>query len=131
MPQLPGVYQAKKKNGTIYYRSSLTYRAKHISLGSYDTMEAAHNAYLLANRILQDKNLEINNYRADSVLLFEKWVCLINFRDNGLYFSNPIYMSRLFLLFFFPFPFLYLRQGRFVLLFQSQNFLPGRTLFCC
>ena len=35
MPQLPGVYQAKKKNGTIYYRSSLTYRAKHISLGSY------------------------------------------------------------------------------------------------
>ena len=39
MPQLPGVFQAKKKNGSLYYRSSLTYRAKHISLGSYDTPE--------------------------------------------------------------------------------------------
>lgn len=101
MPQLPGVYQAKKKNGTIYYRSSLTYRAKHISLGSYETMEAAHGAYLLANRILQDKSLEIDNYRADSVLHFEKWVCLINFRDNGLYFSNPIYIRPSFFYYFF------------------------------
>lgn len=91
MPQLPGVYQAKKKNGTLYYRSSLTYRAKHISLGSYDTAESAHEAYLLANRILQDQSQEIARYHQDSVLLFEKWVCLINFRDNGIYFSNPIY----------------------------------------
>ena len=52
MPQLPGVYQAKKKNGTIYYRSSLTYRAKHISLGSYGTPESAHEAYRSRNRSL-------------------------------------------------------------------------------
>lgn len=101
MPQLPGVYQAKKKNGTIYYRSSLTYRAKHISLGSYETIETAHDAYLLANRILQDESLKIKNYRADSVLHFEKWVCLINFRDNGLYFSNPIYIRPSFFYYFF------------------------------
>ena len=101
MPQLPGVYQAKKKNGTIYYRSSLTYRAKHISLGSYDTMEAAHGAYLLANRILQDESLEIDDYRTDSVLLFEKWVCLINFRDNGIYLASPIYIRPRFFYYYF------------------------------
>ena len=31
-----GVYPACKKNGSIYYRASLTYRSKHISLGSAD-----------------------------------------------------------------------------------------------
>lgn len=101
MPQLPGVYQAKRKNGTLYYRSSLTYRAKHISLGSYDTPEAAHEAYLLANRILQDNRMGIGSYHKESVLLFEKWVCLINFRDNGLYFSNPIYIRPSFFYYYF------------------------------
>ncbi|MDE7020884.1 MAG: hypothetical protein K2P23_08295 [Lachnospiraceae bacterium] len=101
MPQLPGVYQAKKKNGTIYYRSSLTYRAKHISLGSYGTPESAHEAYLLANRILQDTAVGIGHYHSDSVLLFEKWVCLINFRDNGLYFSNPLYIRPSFFYYYF------------------------------
>ena len=96
MPQLPGVYTAKKKNGSIYYRSSVTYRAKHISLGSYDTEQAAHAAYLLAGKILQDTAVTLNQYLPDSVLLFEKWVCLINFRDNGIYFSNPIYIRPIF-----------------------------------
>ena len=36
---LPGVYQAKKKDNTIYFRSSITYSGKHISLGSFDTEE--------------------------------------------------------------------------------------------
>lgn len=101
MAQLPGVYTAKKKNGTIYYRSSVTYRAKHISLGSYPTMEAAHAAYLLANRILQDKTLDIPHYQPGCALLFEKWVCLINFRDNGIYVSNPIYIRPAFFYYYF------------------------------
>ncbi len=101
MPQLPGVYTAKKKNGTLYYRSSVTYRAKHISLGSYDTMEDAHEAYLLACHILQDHTIEIAHYCQDSVLLFEKWVCLINFRDNQLYFANPIYIRPAFFYYYF------------------------------
>ena len=29
-----GVYQTSKKDGSLYYRASLTYHAKHISLGS-------------------------------------------------------------------------------------------------
>lgn len=101
MPQLPGVYTAKKKNGALYYRSSVTYRAKHISLGSYDTMEDAHEAYLLACRILEEHTIEIADYQSDSVLFFEKWVCLINFRDNQFYFSNPIYMRPAFFYYYF------------------------------
>lgn len=34
--QLTGVYTAKRKDGSTYFRASLTYRNKHISLGSYD-----------------------------------------------------------------------------------------------
>lgn len=46
MGLLAGVYIAKKKDGTIYFRSSITYRNKHISLGSYETEQQAHEAYL-------------------------------------------------------------------------------------
>ncbi|MFR1029216.1 MAG: hypothetical protein ACLSD6_08540 [Clostridium sp.] len=38
---LPGVYQAKKKDSTIYFRSSISYSGKHISLGCFDTEEKA------------------------------------------------------------------------------------------
>ena len=34
---LPGVYEAYKKDHSLYYRSSITCRGKHISLGSYET----------------------------------------------------------------------------------------------
>ena len=52
---LSGVYQAKKKDDTIYFRSSITYSGKHISLGSFDTEEMAHEAYLYACRLLAGK----------------------------------------------------------------------------
>lgn len=42
---LSGAFSAKTKDGTIYYRSSLTYKRKHISLGSFPTEEEAHLAY--------------------------------------------------------------------------------------
>ena len=96
-----GVYMAKRKNGTVYYRASLTYRAKHISLGSYDEIETAHSAYLLASRILSDPEIGIINYDENSPLLFDKWVSLINFRDNGLYISNPIYIRPSFFYYYF------------------------------
>ena len=43
---LPGAFKAQKKDGTIYYRSSITYKNKHISLGSFKTEEEASGAYL-------------------------------------------------------------------------------------
>ena len=54
---LKGVYSAVKKDNTTYYRASITYRRKHISLGSFDTMEQANEAYLEADHILNSKSL--------------------------------------------------------------------------
>lgn len=93
--RLPGVYEMHQKNGTLRYRSSITYHNKHISLGSYDASEAAHAAYLEAQQLLSDTELALSAYCAGTCALpFEKWVVLLNFRDNGLYFSNPIYLRQ-------------------------------------
>ncbi len=89
-----GVYPAVKKNGEAYFRASLTHRRKHISLGSFPTAQEAHNAYLEGQRILNDESLTVNSYHHTSPLHFEKWICLLNFRDNGLYFGTPIYVSK-------------------------------------
>lgn len=113
MKKLTGVFETKKKNGQTYYRSSITYKGRHISLGSFDFSEAAHLAYQEADRILYDcstyqielletyfsssekntvsskKNIaKINN------LSFEKAVVLLNFRDNNIYFHSPIYLYK-------------------------------------
>lgn len=89
-----GVCPARKKDGTPYFRASLTHHRKHISLGSYDTPEKAHNAYLEGQRLLADASVALMDYHTDSLLSFDKWVCLLNFRDNGIYFGKPIYMGQ-------------------------------------
>lgn len=89
-----GVYPAKKKDGTPYFRASLTYRGKHISLGSFETPETAHQAYREGLRLLSQPKLSLLQYQETSPLPFEKWVCLLNFRDNGIYFGTPIYMGQ-------------------------------------
>lgn len=90
---LSGVYQATKKDGSTYYRSSVTYRGKHISLGSFSEELKAHQAYLEASRIVSDTSVTLNSYPGDSnPLPFEKWVCLLNYRDNHIYISTPIYI---------------------------------------
>jgi len=91
--RLSGVYPAVKKDGTAYYRASLTHRRKHISLGSFPTAEEAHAAYKAADTLLRSSSLSIEAYQVKQTpLSFEKWVCLINLRDNGLYFHTPIYL---------------------------------------
>ena len=50
-----GVYKATKKDGTLYYRASFTYKGKHISLGSYSSNEEAHQAYLDAKSIVENE----------------------------------------------------------------------------
>lgn len=87
-----GVFPAVRKNGEPYYRASLTYRRRHISLGSFSTPEKAHDAYREGRRLL-DGSVPLKDYTAGSPLAFDKWVCLINFRDNGLYFGTPIYVG--------------------------------------
>lgn len=91
--RLPGVYPATKKDGTMYYRASLTYNGKHISLGSFSSEETAHMAYTDACSLLRTNRFSIEDYgKASTPLSFEKWVCLTNLRDNDLYFHTPIYL---------------------------------------
>lgn len=90
---LPGVYTAQKKNGDIYYRSSITYRNKHISLGSFATEEQANSAYLDANKMLFDSSISFEDvFSLTTILNFSKAISLLNFRDNNIYFKNPIYL---------------------------------------
>ena len=91
---LPGVFPARRKNGEVYFRASLTYRRKHISLGSFPSPEKAHEAYLTGMHLLSDDDITFRQYHKTSPLSFEKWICLLNFRDNGIYFGNPIYMGQ-------------------------------------
>lgn len=91
-----GVFPAKRKNGAIYYRSSLTYRRKHISLGSFPNAEDAHQAYKEGRRLVEDGSLTLNSYKDSSSLPFSKWVCILNFRDNNLYLGTPIYVRQRF-----------------------------------
>ena len=90
----PGVYQAIKKDGTIYYRSNITYQNKHISLGSFSVEDDASKAYFEASNLLSSniKLEEVNDFL--TCLSFEKAVSLINFRDNRLYIGNPIYLRK-------------------------------------
>ena len=92
---LPGVFAATKKDGTPYYRASLTYKTKHISLGSFPTEEEAADAYQEANQIISSPDITILNFNSHLGLLsYDKVVVLLNFRDNRLYFNNPIYLRK-------------------------------------
>lgn len=98
MEQLTGIYVDTRKNGTTFYRSSITFQNKHISLGSYPLETDAHKAYQEAKTALYTASLTPEDYETSQILPFEKWVVLINFRNNSLYFSTPIYLySRFFL----------------------------------
>lgn len=87
-----GVYIAYKKDQTKYYRASITYQRKHISLGSYALETDANKAYLEADTLLRDYSITIDSYTGSQTLSFEKWVILVNYRDNHIYFGTPIYV---------------------------------------
>lgn len=110
---LKGVYLARKKDNSIYYRASITYRRKHISLGSFDTEDSANRAYEEADRLLRSETDTIDSYENTCALPFEKWVILLNFRDNGLYFATPIYVRGKF--------FYYYLSPSYVLKFDIDN----------
>ena len=100
MAALPGVCRAVKKDGTVYYRASATYKNKHISLGSYHTESDAHMAYIQAHSLLNGKQ-PVEAYRQEAAgLSFEKWVILVNFRDNGIYIKTPIYLKHRYFIYY-------------------------------
>lgn len=93
---LKGVYKAIKKDKSIYYRSSFTFKNKHISLGSFENEEKAHRAYLDAQQISSITTITIENFldnKKKYIIPFEKAVSIINFRDNNFYINTPIYIK--------------------------------------
>lgn len=97
----PGVFYAETKNKMPYYRASITFRGKHISLGSYIEEAEAGKAYLLAGKVLADSShYGIDSYPSPCVLSFQKWVVLINLRDNHIYIRNPIFIRKHFFLYY-------------------------------
>ncbi len=94
MSDLPGVYSAMKKDGSTYFRASVTYRTKHISLGSFATEDAASRTYKEARMILDHPEITLAQYHLFSCISHDKFVCLLNFRDSGIYFKTPIYLCR-------------------------------------
>lgn len=98
--QNAGVSIAQKKDNSIYYRASLTHKGKHISLGSFNSEADAHRCYLLARRILETNDTQIDDYPGAQIMQFEKWVILHNLRDNGIYFHTPIYLRPSFFLYY-------------------------------
>lgn len=98
---LSGVYSAYQKDGKLYYRASITYNGKHVSLGSYQDETDAGKAYLLAKEVLAGNvGRTVEGYPSSCILTFEKWVILINFRDNQIYFKNPIYLKKRYFLYY-------------------------------
>ena len=94
---LKGVYKRVDSKGRDRFVASFTYRSKHISLGSFEKMETANSAYSEALELVSDKSQKsLDDYETAMNLNFEKWITIINFRDNGLYIKNPIYLRRKF-----------------------------------
>ena len=100
-PSLPGVSPARRKDGTPYFRAGLTYRGRHVSLGSFPGEAEAHAAYQEGRKILDDPELSLSTYPFSGVLTPEKVVSLFNFRDNGLYSKTPIYLRANYLEYWF------------------------------
>ncbi len=92
MANKAGVYEATKKDGTVYYRASITFKNKHISLGSFPKENQANKAYLQAIDIVRNNKYTIEDYKKKIIFSLEKFIVLVNFRDTGIYFKNPIYL---------------------------------------
>jgi len=87
-----GIYIVKKKDGPPLYRATIFYNKKKISLGSYPSLKIATIAREEAKNTLSFSD-SISDYHC-TYLPFNTYVSLINFRDNGLYFSAPIFLYK-------------------------------------
>lgn len=94
MAHMAGVYATTKKNGEQSYRVSVTYRQKHISLGSYPDAKAAHQVYLEGRKLLDSDEIKLEAYSDAFLIPHIKFISLVNFRDNGIYFPTPIYLRK-------------------------------------
>lgn len=93
MAKTPGVTKATKKDGSTYYRASITISSKHISLGSFQEEQTAGKAYQEAVDIIRNNKYTIDDYDSTFALDFLKYIILMNYRNCGIYFKTPIYLE--------------------------------------
>ena len=101
MSDKTGVYIDKLKNGNDNYRASFTYNQKHISLGSYNSMNEANRAYLYAKELFSNKDISIEDYSTYCPLKFDKYIEVINLRDNKIVFPTPVYLRKSYFSYFY------------------------------
>lgn len=87
-----GVYETRKKDGSTYYRCSVTVKRKHISLGSYATEDEAAAVYEEARAIIDGDPASLPE--APVHLPYQKFITLLNLKKNGVYFGNPIFLKK-------------------------------------
>ena len=88
-----GVYKTSKKDGSASYRASVTYKKKHISLGSFADEASAAAAVKEAIQLYEDHSIDILSFHQYChVLSNDKAVIMLNFRDHGIYIGTPIYL---------------------------------------
>ena len=92
---MTGIFKTTKKDGTTYYRASITYKGKHISLGSSEDEATAMAMYKTAVEVAKG-DCVIEEYENYSLLPFKKYITIINFRDHGIYIKNPIMLRHSF-----------------------------------
>ncbi|ONI41596.1 hypothetical protein AN640_07890 [Candidatus Epulonipiscium fishelsonii] len=77
-------------NGKLYYQVNFFYKSKKIYLGRYSSIADAQITINEATDIVETMcSIKQAKY---TLLSFNKVVILINLRDNGTYFKNPIYL---------------------------------------
>lgn len=132
MANITGVTKAIKKDGTIYYRSSITIESKHVSLGSFSTEKMAGLAYKEACQLLREHRYQLIDYNDDFALAFSKFVTLLNYRENGIYFKTPIYLHANFFYYYLS-PHQYLIFDREDLFFYAKHKIQirGGYFFVC
>lgn len=129
MKKYTGIYKATKKDGTCYFRASITYQGKHISLGSFITAETAHNAYEEAGQILKHIDYLPDSYHPRT-LSFEKCVILMNFRDHNIYIKTPIYIKNKFFFYYYSQDIVYTFDIDDLFYYASHKIMKrGRHLF--
>lgn len=125
MEQYPGVTIAYHTDGSAYYRASVTYCRKHISLGSYDNPRLGSQAYEEAGAILTSDSVQIADYSPSMALSFPKFVSLTNLRCNGIYIKTPIFLYPDYFLYYLE-PELALKFDRDDLFFYSSHTIQQR-----
>lgn len=130
--QLPGITTAYYSDGSVYYRASITYNRKHISLGGFASPEEGSKAYQEASAILNGDRTDVEAYDPSMALPFHKYVSLTNLRNNGIYIKTPIYLYSNYFLYHLT-PELSLKFDRDDLFFYSSHTIQqkGGYLFIC